>query len=105
MPDYRINGEMKKVKKKFWIALSCTLLTSSAAKLEANAITRVGYRLFAVKNNDTCSADATAAQKAKKLKECKKCGFGDTIGHNAFQVYTIRGNFKVRAQSRSPLQH
>ena len=68
----------------------------------AVAVIRAGYRLFAVENNDTCSANATTPQKIKKLKESKKCGLGDA---NAFQVYNIRGNFKVRAQSRSPFQH
>ena len=60
----------------------------------AVAVIRAGYRLFAVENNDTCSANATTPQKIEKLKESKKCGPGDA---NAFQVYNIRGNFKVRA--------
>ena len=63
----------------------------------AVAVIRAGYRLFAVENNDTCSANATTPQKIKKLKESKKCGLRDA---NAFQVYNIRGNFKVRAQSK-----
>ena len=60
----------------------------------AVAVIRAGYRLFAVENNDTCSANASTPQKIEKLKESKKCGLGDA---NAFQVYNIRGNFKVRA--------
>ena len=41
--------------------------------------------------------NANTPQKIKKLKESKKCGLRDA---NAFQVYNIRGNFKVRAQSK-----
>ena len=51
----------------------------------AVAVIRAGYRLFAVENNDTCSAIATTPQKIKK------CGLEHT---NAFQFYTIKGNFK-----------
>ena len=68
----------------------------------AVAVIRAGYRLFAVENTDTCSADATTPQKIKKLKESKRCGLEDA---NAFQFYTIKGNFKVQTQSKSPLQH
>ena len=53
----------------------------------AVAVIRAGYRLFAVENNDTCSAIATTPQKIKK------CGLEHT---NAFQFYTIKGNFKER---------
>ena len=68
----------------------------------AVAVIRAGYRLFAVENNDTCSADATTPQKIKILGESNKCGLKHT---NAFQFYTVKGNFKERAQCRSPLQH
>ena len=57
----------------------------------AVAVIRAGYRLFAVENNDTCSAIATTPQKIKILEESKKCGLEHT---NAFQFYTIKGNFK-----------
>ena len=57
----------------------------------AVAVIRAGYRLFAVENNDTCSANATTPQKIKILEESKKCGLEHT---NAFQFYTIKGNFK-----------
>ena len=67
----------------------------------AVAVIRAGYRLFAVENNDTCSAIATTPQKIKILEESKKCGLEHT---KAFQFYTIKGNFKERTQSRSPLQ-
>ena len=67
----------------------------------AVAVIRAGYRLFAVENNDTCSANATTPQKIKILEESKKCGLEDA---KAFQFYTIKGNFKERTQSRSPLQ-
>ena len=59
----------------------------------AVAVIRAGYRLFAVENNDTCSAIATTPQKIKILEESKKCGLEHT---NAFQFYTIKGNFKER---------
>ncbi|RMX46456.1 hypothetical protein pdam_00000545 [Pocillopora damicornis] len=53
----------------------------------AVAVIRAGYRLFAVENNDTCSANATTPQKIKILQESKKCGLEHT---NAFQFYTIK---------------
>ena len=56
----------------------------------AVAVIRAGYGLFAVENNDTCSAIATTPQKIKILQESKKCGLEHT---NAFQFYTIKGNF------------
>ena len=59
----------------------------------AVAVIRAGYRLFAVENNDTCSANATTPQKIKILQESKKCGLEHT---NAFQFYTIKGNFEER---------
>ena len=68
----------------------------------AVAVIRAGYGLFAVENNDTCSACATTPQKIENLEESKKCGLKDA---NAFQFYTIEGNFKVQTQSKSPLQH
>ena len=40
----------------------------------AVAVIRAGYGLFAVKNNDTCSACATTPQKIENLEESKKCG-------------------------------
>ena len=68
----------------------------------AVAVIRAGYRLFAVENNDKCSADATTPQKIKIQGESNKCGLKHT---NAFQFYTVKGNFKERAQCRSPLQN
>ena len=59
----------------------------------AVAVIRAGYWLFAVENNDTCSANATTPQKIKILQESKKCGLEHT---NAFQFYTIKGNFEER---------
>ena len=59
----------------------------------AVAVIRAGYRLFAVENNDTCSADATTPQKIKILGESNKCGLKHT---NAFQFYTVKGNFKEK---------
>ena len=59
----------------------------------AVAVIRAGYRLFAVENNDTCSANATTPQKIKILQESKKCGLEHT---NAFQFYTIKSNFEER---------
>ncbi|XP_066026855.1 uncharacterized protein [Pocillopora verrucosa] len=53
----------------------------------AVAVIRAGYWLFAVENNDSCSANATTPQKIKKLEESKKCGLEDA---NAFQFYTIK---------------